>query len=200
RLAEPGGERGERRRHPATGECEPGALGDGGPAAGDHATDVRADRHPAQGAGEAPRCLAGQGDEPEVRPAMHRRGGTRCLRGLLAGLVLSLGAIPGAWAGDWENMRDSFDDRLRPHARRLTEIDAKEQGDPPDRVQRAEKITRERIARLTALLKRGGKIMKGLGDAAAVGSGEASALATLSQEQAEQVDAVLREWGGAGSE
>jgi len=128
---------------------------------------------------------------------MHRGDDARRLAALLAGLALSLGAVSGAWAGDWENARDSFDDRLRPHARRLAEIDASERGDPPDRVRRAEKITRDRIA---ALLKRGGTTMKSLADATAVGSGEASALARVSQEQAAQLEALLREWGATGPE
>jgi excinuclease UvrABC nuclease subunit len=108
--------------------------------------------------------------------------------------------MSAAWAGDWENARDSFDDRLRPHARRLAEIDAREQGDPADRVQRAEKITRDRIARLTALLGRNATAVKGLANAMAVGSGEASALADVSREQREALEGVLREWGAAGPE
>ena len=39
---------------------------------------------------------------------MHRCDGARRLRGLLAGLVLWLGAVPGAWAGEWENARDGM--------------------------------------------------------------------------------------------
>ena len=130
---------------------------------------------------------------------MLRRTCTGCVRGLLAGLVLCLGAGPGAWAGDWENMRERLDDKLRPHAGRLAEIEAREHGDPPDREQRAEKITRDRIAQITASLNRGGPVRTPV-DAAEMGPGEASALADVSRKQGEQLDGVARAWGAAGSE
>ena len=130
---------------------------------------------------------------------MLHRTGTGCVRGLLAGLVLCLGAVPGAWAGDWENMRERLDDKLRPHSGRLAEIEAREHGDPPDREQRAAKITRDRIAQITASPNRGGPVRTPV-DAAEMGPGEASALAGVSRRQGKQLDAVDRAWGAAGTE
>jgi hypothetical protein len=124
---------------------------------------------------------------------------TGSVRGLLAGLVLWLGAVPSAWAGDLESLRERLDDTLKPHAGRLAEIEAREHGDPPDRQQRAEKITRDRIAQSTASLNRGGPVRTPV-DAAEMGPGEASALADASRKQGEQLDAVDRAWGAAGSE
>jgi hypothetical protein len=133
------------------------------------------------------------------RPTPHRRTAPRVVRALLAGLALSGAAVPGTWAGDWEQTRDSFDETLRSHARRLAEIDARERGDPADRVQRAEKITRDRIAGINASLNRRGRV-RSLAEAAAIGSLEASALPKVSREQAIQLESVIREWGTAGPE
>ena len=124
---------------------------------------------------------------------------TQCLHGLLAGAVLALGAVPAAWAGEWEDMRDSLEDKLRPHAKRLEEIEARELGDPADRQERADKMTRDRIAAARALLNRSGRV-RSLSDATEMGSGEPSALADASRQQGEQLDAVMREWGTAGWE
>jgi hypothetical protein len=132
------------------------------------------------------------------RPMPHRRA-PRVVGVLLAGLMLSVAAVPHTWAGDWEQMRDSFDERLKPHARRLAEIDAREPADPADRVQRAEKITRDRIAGINASSNRRGRV-RSLAEAAEIGSLEASALPEVSREQAVQLESVIRAWGAAGTE
>jgi hypothetical protein len=134
-----------------------------------------------------------------MRQARRRRTGLRCLPGLIAGLALVLRPVPSACAGDWEKMRDSFDEKLRPYAGRLAEIEAREHGDPADPVQRAEKMTRDRIARLSAVLNRGSKV-RSVAEAAQMGSGEPAALADASREQDEQLDRALRDWGAAGPE
>ena len=41
---------------------------------------------------------------------------------LAAGLLLSLLAIPEGHAGEWEDLRDRYDNALRPHARRIAEL------------------------------------------------------------------------------
>src|SRR5262249_43829324 len=113
--------------------------------------------------------------------------------------VLSLAAVPSTWASDWEHMRDTLDETLRSHARRLAEIDARERGAPADRVQRAGNITRDRIARINASSNRRGRVSS-LAAAAAIGSLEASALPEVSREQAIELESVTREWGAAGPE
>jgi hypothetical protein len=130
---------------------------------------------------------------------MDRRMARQCLHGLLAGVLLGLGAAPGAWAGEWEQMRDSLEDKLRPHAKRLEEIEARELGDPADRQERAEKMTRDRISTAKATLSRSDRV-RSLPDAAEPGSADATAVADLSRQQGEQLDAVMREWGVAGWE
>ena len=84
----------------------------------------------------------------------HRR---RCLCTLTACLLLSLIAVPDGLAGEWENMRESYDNTLRAHAKRIAEIEARERGVPADPQQRADKITRDRITGIKASLKGGGK-------------------------------------------
>src|SRR5262249_58836345 len=107
----------------------------------------------------------------------------------------SLAAVPGTWAGDWEHMRDTLDETLRSHARRLAEIDARERGAPADSVQRAGNITRDRIARINATSNLRGRVSS-LAEAAAIGSLEASALPEGSPEQAIEPERVSR-GGGA---
>ena len=85
------------------------------------------------------------------------------VRALAAGLLLSLLAIPKGHAGEWEALRDRYDSALRPHARRIAEIEGRERGAAPDQLRRAEKITRDRIAATEGSLKGGGKA-RGLDD------------------------------------
>src|SRR6202162_3721729 len=89
---------------------------------------------------------------------MHHGGaGRRCLCILTACLLLSLIAVPDGLAGEWENMRESYDNKLRAHAKRIAEIEARERGVPADQEKRADKITRDRITGIKGALKGGGK-------------------------------------------
>lgn len=76
---------------------------------------------------------------------------------LAAGLLFSLIAIPDGFAGEWEDMRDRFDNTVRAHAKRISELEARDRGAPTDPLKRAEKITRDRIAATEGSLKTGGK-------------------------------------------
>ena len=76
---------------------------------------------------------------------------------LMPCLLLSLIAVPDALAGEWESMRESYDNKLRAHAKRIAEIEAKERGASADPEKRADKITRDRIAEIRASLKGGGR-------------------------------------------
>ena len=96
-------------------------------------------------------------------------------------------------------MRESYDNKLRAHAKRVAEIEAREREGSGDPEKRATKITRDRIAGINASLKGGGK-GKNLADAAQKASGDARALADLSREQGEYLDAVTNEWGAEGAE
>lgn len=79
------------------------------------------------------------------------------LSALAAGLLFSLIAIPEGCAGEWEDLRDRYDSVLRPHARRIAEIEARERGAAPDQLSRADKITGDRIAAAEGPLKAGAK-------------------------------------------
>jgi hypothetical protein len=129
----------------------------------------------------------------------HADTGRGCFRTLMVCLLLSLIAIPAARAGEWEDMRESYDKKLRPHAKRIAEIEARERGVPADEEKRADKITRDRINGIRASLKGGGKA-KSLADSVENAPGEARALVDVSREQRELLDIVTHEWGAEGAE
>ncbi len=131
---------------------------------------------------------------------MHYGTGTRRLRALMACLVLSLTAVPEAVAaGEWENMRESYDNKLRTHAKRIAEIEARERGAPADQEKRTDKITRDRITGIKGSLKGGGKA-RSLAETAEKASGDARALIDVSREQGAYLDIVISEWGTEGAE
>ena len=131
---------------------------------------------------------------------MHHGGtGRRWLRTLGACLLLSLIAAPDGLAGEWENMRESYDNKLRTHAKRIAEIEARERGVPADPEKRADKITRDRIAGIRGSLKGGGKA-RSLADTAERAAGGTRALSDVSREQGEYLEVVLSEWGAEGAE
>jgi len=131
---------------------------------------------------------------------MHHGGtGRRCLDTLMACLLLTLIAVPDALAGEWEKMRESFDSKLRAHEKRIAEIEAKERGIPADQEKRADTITRDRVTRIRASLKGGGK-GKSLADTAEQASSEVMALVDAYREQSKHLDIVTGEWGAQGAE
>lgn len=131
---------------------------------------------------------------------MHHGGtGRRCLRTLCACLLLSLIAVPDGLAGEWENMRESYDNKLRAHAKRIAEIEARERGVPADQEKRAAKVTRDRITGIKGSLKGGGKA-RNLADTAERASGDARALIDVYREQGEYLDIVMSEWRTEGAE
>ena len=104
---------------------------------------------------------------------MHHGGSRgRCLGSLLIGVLLSLIAAPAALPGEWETMRENYDHTLRANEKRIGEIEAKERGVPADREQRAERITRDRVA----------------------------ARVDLYRDQTGYLDIVMSEWGPEGAE
>ena len=129
----------------------------------------------------------------------HGSTGRGCLRTLMAGLLLSLVAVPDGLAGEWETMRENYDSKLRAQAKRITEIEARERGGPADPEKRAEKITRDRITGIRSSLKGGAKA-RSLADTAERASGGARALSDVSREQGEYLDVVQGEWGVEGAE
>ena len=120
------------------------------------------------------------------------------LSGLLSGLLLPLLAVSGATAGDWETVRDSYETALKANEKRIQEIEARERG-IQDPQQRAEKITRDKVAALRASVK-GGGTGKGLADAADKAAGDPKALADLSGDHAKYLDAATSDWGAEGAE
>lgn len=130
---------------------------------------------------------------------MHHRGpGSRCLRTLTACLLLWLIAVPDGLAGEWENMRGSYDNALRAHAKRIAEIEARERG-VADPEKRAEKITRDRITGIKGSLKGGGKA-RSLADTAERASGVARAFIDVDREQGAYLEVVMSEWRAEGAE
>jgi hypothetical protein len=131
---------------------------------------------------------------------MHHGGtGRRCLDTLMACLLLTLIALPDALAGEWEKMRESYDSKLKAHEKRIAEIEGKERGTPADQEKRADMITRDRVTRIRASLKGGGK-GKSLADAAEQASSAAVPLVDVYREQSEHLDIVTGEWGAEGAE
>ena len=123
---------------------------------------------------------------------MHHGGpARRCLPMLMAGVLLALCPVSEGLAGEgeWEKLRENYDNALRAHEKRIGEIESKERG-IADQERRAEKITRDRVASLRVSLKGGGKA-KSLADAAEKAS---------SREQGEYLDVVKNEWGPEGAE
>jgi hypothetical protein len=114
-----------------------------------------------------------------------RRTARPCLRALMALLLLSSSPVPGALATEWDALRDRQREALRAAAGRIAEIESKERGAPIDREKLADKITRDRIARVRTVLKSGGvREGKVPGD---VGEGQ-------------RLGAVTRDWGPNGAE
>jgi hypothetical protein len=130
----------------------------------------------------------------------HGGTGRRCLRTLMAWLLLSLIAVPDGLAGEWENMRESYDNKLRAHAKRLAEIEARERGVPADQEKRVDKITRDRITEIKASLKGSGGKARSLANNAERASRGARALIDVYREQGEFLDIVMNEWQAEGSE
>ena len=129
---------------------------------------------------------------------MHHGGtGRRRLRALGACILLALIGAPDGLAGEWENMRESYDNKLRTHARRIAEIEARDRG--ADQEKRADRLTRDRINGIKGSLKGGGKA-RSLAETAEKASGDARSLIDVSREQGEYLDIVISEWGTEGTE
>ena len=130
---------------------------------------------------------------------MHRNRPTRrSLPILVTGLALALSAVSGATADEWERISESYGNAIKANEKRIQEIEAKERG-ISDQQQRAEKITRDKIAASRAALK-GGDKGRSLADAAEKTSGDAKALNDLSREQSNYLDAATSDWGADGPE
>jgi len=130
----------------------------------------------------------------------HGGPGRRWLRTLLACLLLSLITGPDGLAGEWESIRESYDNKLKANAKRIGEIEARERGVPADQEKRADKITRDRISGIKGSLKGGGGKARSLAETAEKASGDARASIDVYREQGEYLDIVTSEWGMEGAE
>lgn len=117
---------------------------------------------------------------------------------LISGLLLPVLAVAGATAGDWETVRDSYETALKANEKRIQEIEARERG-IQDPQQRAEKITRDKVAALRASVK-GSGTGKSLAEAADKTAGDPRALADLSRDHAKYLEAATSDWGADGAE
>lgn len=127
----------------------------------------------------------------------HSTSPRRCLCAAIGGLLL-MSHISVAVAGEWENIRESYDNALRANEKRIKEIEAKENA-IPDPQQRADKITSDKVGSARASLKGSGK-GRSLVHAADGASGDASALPDLYREQSEYLNVVTSDWGAEGPE
>ncbi len=125
--------------------------------------------------------------------------GRQWLQALMACLLLSLTTVPDGRAGEWEDMRESYDNKLKAHAKRIAEIEARERG-IADQEKRAEKITRDRISGIKGSLKGGGGKARSLAGTAERAPRDAKALIDVSREQGEYLDIVMSEWRADGTE
>ena len=130
---------------------------------------------------------------------MHHGGSaTRYLATLGGAILLALTAVSDAVPGEWETIRESYDNALKANEKRIQEIEAKERG-ISDPQQRAEKITRDKVTAVRASLKSGGP-GKSLAEAAEQAVDDPKALADLSREQGRYLDAAAGDWGADGAE
>ena len=130
---------------------------------------------------------------------MHHGGpAERCLLTLMGAFALPLLVASGAVAGEWETVRGNYENALKANEKRIQEIEAKERG-ISDPQQRAEKITRDKVAAARTALK-GGGTGKNLAEAAEKVSGDPNALADLSRDQSKYLDAATSDWGAEGPE
>ena len=112
----------------------------------------------------------------------------RCVLTLIGTLLLPLLAVSDAVSGEWETVQGNYENALKANEKRIQEIEAKERG-IPDPQQRADKITRDKIAAARASLKTGG-----------TGKSLAEAAADLSREQSKYLDTATSDWGAEGAE
>jgi hypothetical protein len=118
---------------------------------------------------------------------------------ILAGsLLLSLVGISDAVSDELDAIRANYESALKANEKRIQEIEARERGiaNPQER---AEKITRDKVAALRNALK-GDRTGKVLADAADPAANDLSALADLRRESSRYLDAALRDWGADGAE
>lgn len=118
------------------------------------------------------------------------------LRALAVCLFLSSVAVPDGFAGDWESLRETYDNALKAQARRIAEIEARERGTPAEK--RAEKITRDRVASMEGSPR--GARARTLIDTAQKASSNARVLPDLAREQGDYLDAAASEWRADGPE
>lgn len=122
----------------------------------------------------------------------------RSLPTVTAGILFALGAVADAPAGELEQLRDSYEGALKTYEKRISDIEAKERG-IADPLQRADKITRDKITSVRTSLRSSGK-GKSLADAAEKASGDPKALADLTRDQGEYLDVAKGDWGPDGPE
>jgi hypothetical protein len=140
---------------------------------------------------------------------LHGRTRQRCLGTMMTVLLLSLASIPGAagWPlspeedarvrSEWEKVRQTYEREIRGSQKRIAEIDAQERGFSADPERRAEKITRDAVARIKASLKGGGQGREWARTADQAVS-QAKTVAETYTAPRELLDIVRGEWGKEG--
>ena len=118
---------------------------------------------------------------------------------LMPFLLLSI-AVPAALAVELDRIRENYDTKLRPHQKRIAELEAKGRGASADPGKRADGITRDRLAEIRASLKGDGGTARRLMELAEKASRDGKALVDVYKGQDEHLDVVTREWGADGAE
>jgi len=117
---------------------------------------------------------------------------------LLGAALLPWLAVSDVAAGEWQTVRDNYAAALEANGKRIQEIEGQERA-IQDPQRRAEKITRDKITALRATVK-GNGTGQNLADAAETAAEDPKALADLSRDHAEYVDAAISDWSADGPE
>jgi hypothetical protein len=122
----------------------------------------------------------------------------RCLLILAGTLLLPLAGPSGVVADELDAIRGNYETALKTNEKRIQEIEARERG-IADPQQRAEKITRDKVAALRNALK-GDRTGKNLADAADKAASDPTVLPDLAKDSSKYLDTATSDWSADGTE
>lgn len=122
----------------------------------------------------------------------------RCLLILAGTLLLPLVGPSSVVADELDAIRGNYESALKANEKRIQEIEARERG-ITDPQQRAEKITRDKVAALRNALK-GDRTGKSLADAADKVASDPKALPDLAKDSSKYLDTATSDWSADGAE
>lgn len=113
-------------------------------------------------------------------------------------LLLPLAGASSVTADELDAVRANYEPVLKANEKRIQEIEARERG-ITDPQQRAEKITRDKVAALRNSL-RGDRTGKILADSADKVAGDPKTLPDLARDSSKYLDTAMTDWGADGAE